>query len=362
MTAMLTAPDEATAQEQLQRDGLTDGLPVIVPTPERVERMVLASGYEPDALLGVVPPLDGRCAIQDVAIQAVMAGCLPDHMPVVVAAVRAVLEPEFDLREMQATTHNLAPLIIVNGPARWACGDVASGYGALGPGHRANATIGRALRLVLLNLGGAMPGVGDMALLGHPGKFTYCLAEAEEQSPFPPLAESRGIAEGGSAVTVIGCEAPHSVTAVVDDDAESASRLIAILAATVANLGSNGAYLRGGAIPPTPAVAVIVLNPDHARCLANAGHSRESIMAAVAERAANPRRVVRALNPASVVEGDGEELIPALADAGRVLVVVAGGPGAYSAVMPYWGGGAHGAQPVTMPIVLEQACEVPLPR
>ena len=136
---------------------------------------------------GVMGPMLGTATVEKVAVAAVMAGCLSDYMPVVIAAVKAVIDPVFDLTEMQATTHCTAPLIIVNGPARHNCGPISSSYGALGPGHRANASIGRALRLAMINIGGGRPGESDMALLGHPGKFTYCLAENEELSPLPPL-------------------------------------------------------------------------------------------------------------------------------------------------------------------------------
>ena len=174
MAALLTADDEAAALEQLHELGCTDGLPVVVPTPERVERMVLAVGHPAETALGEMGPLQGVCTVEKLAAAAVMAGCLPDHMPIVVASALAMMDPAFDLAEMQGTTHATAPLIIVNGPARVMCG-VASGYGALGPGHRANASIGRAIRLAMINIGGARPGTSDMALLGHGGKFGQCL-------------------------------------------------------------------------------------------------------------------------------------------------------------------------------------------
>ena len=204
MGQLLSAVDEADAVERLHDLGCTDGLPVIVPTAARVERMVLASGQDPELVLGEMGPGKGIATIEKVAVAAVMAGCLPDYMPVVVAAVQAVIDPAFDLTEMQGTTHCTAPLIIVNGPAREWCGPIACGFGALGPGHRANACIGRALRLTMINIGGAHPGVSDMALLGHPGKFTYCLAEDEEASPFPPLHTALGYRATDSVVTVIG--------------------------------------------------------------------------------------------------------------------------------------------------------------
>ena len=192
MLEFLEADSEEAALEQLHELDCTDGLPVVVPTEVRVERLILATGLDGDLVLGEMGPAMGVATIEKVCVASVMAGCKPDYMPVVIAAVKAAVRPEFDLTELQATTHCTAPLIIVNGSARQNCGPISSGYGALGPGHRANASIGRALRLCMINIGGGRPGVSDMALLGHPGKFTYCLAEAEEESPFPPLHVSRG--------------------------------------------------------------------------------------------------------------------------------------------------------------------------
>ena len=170
MADLLSADGEAAALERLHELGCTDGLPVVIPTPERVERMVLAVGHPAETSLGEMGPLQGVCTVEKLATAAVMAGCLPDHMPIVVASALAMMDPRFDLAEMQGTTHATAPLIIVNGPAREMCG-VASGYGALGPGFRSNASIGRAIRLAMINIGGARPGTSDMALLGHGGKF-----------------------------------------------------------------------------------------------------------------------------------------------------------------------------------------------
>ena len=226
MADLLSAPDEGDALEDLHSRGCTDGLPVVIPTRQRVERMVLASGQDPEMVLGTMGPGHGIASIEKVAVAAVMAGCLPDYMPVVVAAVRAVIEPEFDLTEMQATTHCTAPLVLVNGPARHSCGPIASGTGALGPGHRANASIGRALRLTMINIGKARPGSSDMALLGHPGKFTYCLAEDEENSPFPPLHVDLGFDPDDSVVTVLGAEAPHSVLYAGDGDDPNGYRVL----------------------------------------------------------------------------------------------------------------------------------------
>ena len=247
MAEFLKADSEEIALEDLHKKGLTDGLPVIIPTPQRVSRMVLASGMEPDMGLGSMGPGHGIATIEKVAVAAVMAGCLPDYMPVVLASVKAVINPIFDLTEMQATTHCTAPLIIVNGPARHNCGPISSSYGALGPGHRANASIGRALRLTMINIGGGRPGTSDMALLGHPGKFTFCLAEDEENSPFPPMHVDLGFGKENSVVTVIGAEAPHSVLYSGDgDDPNGYRSLLDMLSIGISNAATNNAILTSG--------------------------------------------------------------------------------------------------------------------
>lgn len=354
MSSLLQAPDEVSAIEELHRLGCTDGLPVIVPTRDRVDRMVLATGLDAGDVLGEMGPLMGAATVEKVATAAVMAGCLPDHVPVVVAALRAICQPEFDLREMQATTHCTAPLLIVNGPARHACGGIASGFGVLGPGHRANASIGRAVRLAMINIGGARPGESDMALHGHPGKFTYCLAEDEEDSPFPPFHTSLGYQPDQSTVTVVGAEAPHSCFFIGDaDDPEgSAEELLAILAAMIAAPGTNNTVLGGrGAV-------VVVLNPDHAEVLAAVGYDRAKICDRLAELAVLPMEVARRLHPRRFARATGT-MVSAIHHPDQVILVQAGGTGLYSMVMPTWSAGAHRNRAVHAEIELDQACEVP---
>ena len=283
-----------------------------------------------------------------------MAGCVPDHMPVVLAAIKAVLEPEFDLREMQGTTHCTAPLMIVNGPAREACGGVASGFGVFGPGHRANAAIGRALRLAMINIGGARPGSSDMALHGHPGKFSYCIAEDEEQSPLPPLHTTWGYASEQSAVTIVGAEAPHSAWFVTDaDDPRSPERLLRVLGEVVANPGSNNIHLGGvGAV-------TVVLNHEHADVLAAAGMSRADIQNEIARYAIYPREKLLAVHANARVRDEDGDWIPAVRDPNKILLVVAGGAGLYSMVMPSWCAGPHKNVAVHAEIELNAFCEIP---
>ena len=296
MSELLDADDEASALERLHELGCTDGLPVVIPTPERVERMVLAIG-QPETSLGVMGPLQGMCTAEKLATAAVMAGCLPDHMPIV-AAVLAMLDPQFDLAEMQGTTHATAPLIIVIGPARHMCG-VASGYGALGPGHRANASIGRAVRLAMINIGGARPGTSDMALLGHGGKFGQCLGEDEEHSPFPPLHTTRGHALSDSAVTVMAPSRHNRLRTSGGDGTRSAERLLTTIA------GSRRAGNQQCVVGWRAAVVVITPTTE-----TNSRRLRPlSVAAALAERCATR---------------DGR---PAFDSPDDVLIVAAGGAG-----------------------------------
>ena len=190
--------------------GWSDGLPITPPTPERVAAMLAASNLEPQQVVAQLPPNWGDATVERLAVNAVMAGCLPDYLPVIVAGVSAMSDPAFNLYAVQATTHSCAPLFIVNGPIRAQLG-LNSGSGAYGPGWRANAAIGRAVRLALLNIGGGYPGIGDMSTQGAPSKYTYCVAENEEANPWTPLHVERGFAPEQSTVTVLAGEPPHNI-------------------------------------------------------------------------------------------------------------------------------------------------------
>lgn len=352
MTEILSSGDEESALEWLHANGRTDGLPVVIPTKRRVDRMVLATGLDPALSLGAMGPGNGDATIETIATNAVMAGCIPDHAPVVVAALQAMLQPEFDLSEMQSTTHNTAPLTIVGGPVVQQLG-LSGGFGALGPGHRANAAIGRAIRLAMMNIGGARPGESDMALLGHPGKFSFCVAEDAAASPWEPVHTTFGHGPADSSVIVLGTEAPHSCVFVDDADSpESPTRLLRLLAATVANLGSNNAWFRRGTV-------AIALNGEHAATLGAAGISRRDAQEAIAEHAVNRRGRMRELNPAFAGRGDDDDLVSAIARPDDVVMFVAGGAGLYSSVFPSWAAGAHANPAVTERVLTDLACEIP---
>jgi hypothetical protein len=351
MTAY-TSPtrDSASDDEALQwlhDNHRTDGLPVVVPTAARVDRVLAGTTLAPAHSVGRVGPALGDATVEKVAINAVMAGCGPAHLSVVLAAVRAVCDPAMDIAEVQATTHSLGPLIIVNGPVRHRAG-IACGFGALGYGHRANLAIGRALRLCLVNIGGGFPGESDMALLGHPGKVAYCLGEDEESSPLSPLHTARGFDAAQSAVTVVCVEAPHSVLAFLEtDDPTMPDRLIDSVAGGLSNLGANNVHSGHGTV-------AVILNPDHAGAIAGGGHTRESIVEALCERSGARVGDLRRIVPPSrrhVYAGrDDDERVPSLRSPADIILAVAGGTGLYSAVMPSWGAGPHGNQAVTVAV------------
>ena len=331
MMDLLRALDESQAREMLHDLGCTDGLPVIVPTQERVDEMLAGAPFiAPDEVIAVVPPRMGRTRVTDVAVCAVMAGCLPVHFPIVVAAVRAVCDPSFSLGVVQGTTHNAALLTIVNGPARLWPPALATATGALGPGHRPNATIGRSLRLVLINAGGALPGAADMSTLGQPAKFTFCLGEAEEDSPWPPFAVNRGMSEGRSAVTAIAVEGPSQLMFVpIGDSVEAdANRIIELVAKTIAAPGALASIGYSGS-------AAVALCPLHAHLLGAASFDRASFSAAVCEQAVHRAGDIRRLH--GFVRGEhiplaDSDLVPTLASPDHLVAVVSGGAGTYSAV------------------------------
>ena len=300
-----------------------DGLPIVPPTEARVRAML--GGAPGDRSLGVMPPLWRLATLEKLAINAVMAGCEPAAFPLIVAAVEAMLDPSFNLYGVQATTHPVAPLLIVHGPIAAALG-VHSGSGCFGPGFRGNATIGRAIRLILLNIGGAWPGRHDMATQGSPAKFSYCIAEHVEATPWGALHEE-------NVVTVFGGEPPHNVN---DHVSTTAGGILATVADTAVSLGSNvGWYFSQSQL-------LIVLGPEHARTIAGDGLSRADVQRFVFEHARLPLRTLKLGGMWGIHDWprwmhaitDDDALLPQVPSPEDVLVIVAGGPGKHSSVVP----------------------------
>jgi hypothetical protein len=302
--------------------GWTDGLPVIPPTPDRVAAML--GGRDAAVSLGPVPPAMGEATLERVAACAVLAGCHPEYFPVVAAAARAALDPAFNLHGQAVTTQPAGQLIVVNGPVRKAIG-MNSGMGVLGPGCRANLTIGRALRLLVSLTGGAMPGTLDRATLGQMGKAGFAVAEAEEVSPWEPLHVERGFAAGQSVVTVIGCDAPLSIS---DHRSRTPEDLAHVLGWAAATAWSTNWW-------PLEEPSVFVICPEHAEMFRGAGWTKQRLRRFMFEAVRRPAGQLRRgeTTPAVHAAGDGD-LVPKWASPEAIVLLVAGGEaGRYSAVL-----------------------------
>jgi hypothetical protein len=330
-----TLADSADPIEFCYAQGWTDGLPVVPPTEDKVLAMLAGTTLAPSTLIGKIAPSWAKATVEKIAVNAVMAGCLPSYMPVIIAAVRAMTNPTLNLNGMQCSTHLSTPLVVVNGPARIELG-MNSGSNVFGQGNRANATIGRAIKLILTNIGRAIPGVTDKATLGHPGKYTYCIAENEEQSPWDPLHVERGLKREQSAVTVFGCEAPHNVN---NQASQNAQDLALTIADTMATLGKNMFYAQGE--------VMLVMCPSHAETIAHDGWSKQHLKEFLYEKARKPvklvklgglygREVHRNFWPRWVNRDDDNEMVPMVRRASEITVVVAGGTGRHSAFLPGW--------------------------
>lgn len=240
------APDQFEAQlDFLHRQGWTDGLPVVPPTPERVAAMLTGTQRQPDELIGLIPPRWGTATVEVIAANAVMAGCQPRYMPVIITALEALLDSRFNLYGTQATTHAVAPLLVLNGPI---IDDLNFnfGYNLFGPGWQANATVGRAINLILRNVGGALPGGLDRSTAGQPGKYSFCIAENEAENPWEPLHVERGFQADQSTVTV---HAAGGILDLNDRSSQSAADLIQILGQSLRIHAGNGHLIGGGTAP-----------------------------------------------------------------------------------------------------------------
>lgn len=323
------------AHEAVVAAGWTDGLPVHLPTAPAVRRILAHHDLDPEDGLGTLPPAWGEATYGRIAANAVMAGCPAEAFPVVVAALRAMQQDRFNLHGVQCTTHVVAPLILVNGPARIQLG-INCGHNCLGQGARANATIGRAVRLAMVNIGRARPGILDKATFGHPGKYTYLFGENEEESAFPPFHTTRGFPTDRSAVTVFPAEAPHNINSHAADLME----LLGAIASTMATLGNNNMYVSGE--------VMVVLGVDHARLLDKGGFKRHTVQEFLFEHARLPvgklrtggmygRDVERNLWPRWVDRSRDDALVPIVRRPHDIHVVVAGGAGPHSLFIPGWG-------------------------
>lgn len=319
--------------------GWTDGLPVVPPTPERVLRMLQGTTRAPEEVVAVVPPDLAPCTVEKVAINAVMAGCRPEYLPVVIAALEAACTDRFNIHGVLATTYSVGPVVIVNGPIARAIG-MNSGVNVLGQGNRANATVGRALQLLIRNVGGGRPGEVDRATLGNPGKYTFCFAENEQDSPWEPLAVERGLPAGASAVTVFAGEGPRTVFDQLSRAPESLARSFAVSLRSVAHPKLARDY-----------EAVVVVSPEHGNVFRRAGWTKQRLREEILELLTIPgAELVRGAG--GIAEGmpTAETLPKFLPD--RLWFVRAGGSaGLFSSIIGSWVAGEAGSQPVTREVV-----------
>jgi len=331
---MIDAPgDLDDFQSWLMERGWGDGLPAIPPTRERVARMLSGSRRRPDEVAAVLVPRLGRATLEAIAVNAVMAGASSEHLPVILAAVEAVADPAFNLQAIQTTTHPCSPLVIVNGPIARRLG-IHAGGNVLGQGTRANAVIGRAVRLILQNVGGARPGQEDRATHGHPGKFSYCMAENEAASPWASLSAERGFAASDSTVTVCGSEAPHNIN---DHASTTPDAIVTTVASVMATVGSNNIYLGGEPL--------VVLGPEHAATAASSGWGKDELRRQLWERSAvplarfAPENIARfaTIYPEEFQDRPAGSVAHLARDWRDIMVVVSGGAGKHSALIPTFG-------------------------
>lgn len=304
------------AQERLASLVLGDGLPLVVPTERRLARM-LAGVAEPERPLGDMAPLFGTLSAASVAYQCVLAGCVPAELPVVLTAALACLEPAFNLLGIQTTTGTPAVAVLVHGPVVEALG-INAATNCLGPGNRANACIGRALRLVLMNIGGGRPGIGDMATMGQPGKYTFCFAESSD-GPWPPLPARRGLAKGASAVTVLGVSGTMEVLPIAGEATPEA--VIAPMVAAMRGAAEAASAGRGR----EPGELVFLVPPEVAGYFADTGWALRECQDAV-------------FRTAPGLAGTPADVHPLLT----------GGAGVKMTYLPLWAGGTRS---VTRPLL-----------
>ena len=328
--------------ESMFTRGWTDGLPVIPPTPERVLRMLTGTTRSPQDVVAIAPPNLVELTVEKIAINAVMAGALPEYLPWIITALEAVCNDEFNMHGVLATTMPVGPVIICNGPGTKAIG-MNSGVNVFGQGNRANLTIGRAVQLTIRNVGGGKPGEVDRATHGNPGKLSFCFAEDEAGSPFGTLAQERGVAPLQNAVTVFAGEGPRCV---VDQAARTPEQLT----------NSFAACLRATHHPKSVLSfdAILVVSPDHSRVYAEAGWDREKILSELYARLNIPgaELVKGALDMAEGLPAKfADRIVPKFKPGGILLAHAGGGAGLFSSIIGGWANGAMGSTPVTRPVI-----------
>ena len=340
------AADFNAVQELYHSNGWTDGLPIVPPTAEAVEACLEWAMMPAEQLIGVEPVRERPITVEKLAINAVMAGCLPMHFPVVIAAVTAMMQPEFLLHGATASTGGCAVMLVLNGPIRQELSACPT-FNVLGASDRATTAIGRALRLILINVFDVRPGGIDRSTIGHPGKISYCLAEDEDDSNWLSLAEQNDIPKEASAVTVMAAGAPRQI---MNEWTTEPREILETFAAEIrANMRHYSIW---------PGNYAIIVPQQLRRHLQKVGWSKADVQEFIFERARIHRREWADVGKGCVVRDRGDTVYPAMASPDQLLVIAAGGPaGGFGAVIPPWLG--HKSHAVTMAIGICLDCEPP---
>ena len=337
--AELLEVDADRVHEHFVEAGWTDGLPIVPPTPDRVLEMMLGAGAsDPDEVVGAVRERGVTVTVELAAINAVMAGCAPEHLPIVLASLAAMLDPAFNAHTACTSTGGAALCAVVSGPMAAEVG-MNAGHNVLGPGNRGNATIGRTLRLVAGNVLGARPGKLDASSIGNPGKYTLCFAEESPPAPWEPLRASLGYADEDTTVTVVPTEGPRQVANHLNGDAEGILRTFA------ATMRDPATFITGKG-----GQCVVVLGHEHRTALFEQGWTRRQVQEYLVEHSrVTPEQL--ASGGVLIEEGTGKDVTPgsdgklrSIASPDDVLIVCAGGAGAgWSAYLPSWAPPSHAA-------------------
>jgi len=340
---VFTDPDPEKISYDFYIRRMTDGLPVIPPTKERVQKLLNYTDRDFQELIAVLPPRMGRATPEKIAVNSVMAGCMPQFMPMVMNTIESISDYKFNLAGINATTHPVSICTIMNGQISREIG-ASSGAGCLGPGNIANASIGRAVRLCLMNIAGAVPGLGDHATLGSPAKYSYAFAEFESESPWESLSNERGFNEDTSTTTVMAVEAPQNVN---DHRSKRAEDLLETIAQTASTAGCNNSHV--------PGEILLIMSPEHAKTISNDGwnkqdiknymHENCSVLLELADRGG--RKIDE-----KWIDDENIRITRAPED---VVVVVAGGVGRHSMICHGFG---TSSESITMPLTLKDGISI----
>lgn len=331
-------PDSQKVSYDFYMKKMTDGLPVIPPTREKVLKFLRATDQDHEEVIAILPPRQGKATIEKIAINSVMAGCLPAFMPAVQHAVQAVSQEKFNLPGVNATTHPVSICTILNGPISREIA-LNSGVGCLGPGNIANATIGRAIRLCMMNIARAVPGIGDHATMGSPAKYSFCFAEAENESPWEPLHVEKGFKADTSTVTVMAAEAPHNVN---DHRSKHAEDILNTIIHTAAVAGCNNSHV--------PGEMLVIMGPEHAQTVADDGWEKADVKSYIHENIRVPVKLADRGGRKLDKQWITDDQVKITRSPDDVLLLVAGGPGRHTMI-------AHGfgtsSKSVTHPLTLK---------